>query len=140
MPETQLFLLRDKDDMIGEPLNPIGIGPFFFRKLRSQFLSDRGKKLLVLLLLILPDNQCDFVNTRINQAVESFGYSNTKDLDILFIEVRDVADLGGGLLLADVHYKTVITALNGPVEVEDQAQVVLRWVDGELLADALYHY
>ena len=86
---------------------------------------------------VVPGSQ---LNTRINQAVESFGYSNTKDLDILFIEVRDVADLGGGLLLADVHYKTVITALNGPVEVEDQAQVVLRWVDGELLADALYHY
>ena len=77
---------------------------------------------------------------RINQALESFGYANTKDLEILSIEVRDVADLGGGLLLADVHYKTVITALQGPVEVEDQAQVVLRWVNGELLADALYHY
>ena len=60
--------------------------------------------------------------------------------DISHSTVRDVADLGGGLLLADVHYKTVITALQGPVEVEDQAQVVLRWVNGELLADALYHY
>ena len=63
-----------------------------------------------------------------------------EDVEILSIEVGDIADLGGGLLLADVHYKTVITALQGPVEVADQAQVVLRWVNGELLADALYHY
>ncbi len=80
------------------------------------------------------------LSIRIDQALESFGYVKVRDVKILYIEVRDIADLGGGLLLADVHYKTVITALNGPVEVEDQAQVVLRWVNGKLLADALYHY
>ncbi len=80
------------------------------------------------------------LSTRIDQALESFGYTNTRNVEILSVEVCDVADLGGGRFLADVHYRTLVTAQQGPVEMEDRARVLLRRYEGKLLAEALYPY
>ena len=86
---------------------------------------------------VVPGSQ---LATRINQAVGSFGYSNTKDLEILSVEIGTVTAMGGGRFLVDVHYTSRITALGGPVDVDDQARIILRDAGDELLAEALFHY
>ena len=86
---------------------------------------------------VVPGSQ---LATRINQAVGSFGYSNTKDLEILSVEIGTVTAMGEGRFLVDVHYSSRITALGGPVDVDDQARIILRDAGDELLAEALFHY
>ena len=87
--------------------------------------------------LVVPQSQLE---VRLRQAIGSFGWSNTKALEILSMEVRCVTDLGEGRFLVDVGYETRITGLQGPVEVQDQAQVVLVYYNGSLRAEAIYHY
>ena len=86
---------------------------------------------------MVPQSQLE---VRLRQAIGSFGWSNTKALEILSMEVRCVTDLGEGRFLVDVGYETRITGLQGPVEVQDQAQVVLVYYNGSLRAEAIYHY
>lgn len=85
--------------------------------------------------LTVPDSQ---LWERINRAVGSFGWSNTRALSLELVEIKTVTDLGEGRYLARVGYDTVITGLHGAVPSHDDIQVVLKDLDGTILADALY--
>lgn len=87
--------------------------------------------------MIVPESA---LQERMRFAIQSFGYSNTHALDILSVSVDSVSDLGEGRYLADVSYKTEITALRGAVVTEEHVRLVLMDLDGKLLADAVYHY
>lgn len=79
-------------------------------------------------------------HVRLQQAVGSFGWSNTKAVRVLSSELRCVTDLGNGRFLVDVGYESEITGLHGPVNVPDQVRIILVYYEGSLRADALYHY
>ena len=86
--------------------------------------------------LTVPDSQ---LWDRINHAVGSFGWSNTKALQFEDIQIRLVTDLGENRYLALVSYDTLITGLHGAVPSHDDVQIILVDLDGTLLADALYY-
>lgn len=76
---------------------------------------------------------------RMKLAFEGFGYSATKDVSLETVTINRVTDLGAGLYLADISYTTLVTGHQGAVPVNDHILLVLRTVNGKLLADALYY-
>ena len=76
---------------------------------------------------------------RMKLAFEGFGYSATKDVSLESVTINRITDLGGGLYLADISYTTQVTGHQGAVPVNDRILLVLRTVNGQLLADALYY-
>ncbi|MBR5094009.1 MAG: hypothetical protein IK095_02835 [Oscillospiraceae bacterium] len=86
--------------------------------------------------LAVPNSQ---LMQRIDQAVGSFGYTNTRALTIESIQILSVTDLGQGRYLANVGYDSQITGLYRTVTTHDDVQIVLLDTGNGLLADALYY-
>ena len=86
--------------------------------------------------LVQPGSQ---LAQRMKLAFEGFGYSATKAVELESVTINRITDLGAGLYLADISYTTQVTGHQGAVPVNDRILLVLRTVNGKLLADALYY-
>ncbi len=70
----------------------------------------------------------------------SFGFGNTKSIEIVDHTVNLCMDMKDGHYLVDLVYRTNTVGLHGPVE-EDNRVRLLVWEENErLFAEAMYHY
>lgn len=103
----------------------------------SDIFGSAYKYYLELLPMMQPDSQFD---VQMRLALQSFGWSNTKEAVILSIEIHNITDLGEGRHLVDLSYETEITALGPPTVRRDDIQLILVDTESGLLVDALYLY
>ena len=87
--------------------------------------------------LVLTESQ---LHVRMRQAAEGFGYTTTKNVEILSMETRVVTRLSEDRYLADISYSTEITGYADPVVIEDHIYLVMYEHKDYLLAEALYNH
>lgn len=70
----------------------------------------------------------------------SFGYNNIYSIDIVSDELVLCSDLGSNRYLVDITYRTETVGLEGPVQEDNRARLLLVEQEGQLLVMAMYNY
>ena len=92
-----------------------------------------------LIPMVVPNSE---LHSRMDQAFEGFGYSATRDDELLGVETDRIVVLGNGRYAVELRYTEEITGSDrevGPVQRENHIFLVLLLSGEELLAEALYY-
>lgn len=77
---------------------------------------------------------------RLVGAREGFGYSSTVSVEVVSHKVNVCHNLQDGHYLIDLEYRTETVAREGPVQEDNRVRLLVRAENGNLYAEAMYHY